>query len=57
MANDNHMDNYLKENLAFVYYGAIVNNLQKKKKQKKKKKKKNEMRAMHIRGSCKKFCH
>ena len=23
---DNHMDNYLKEILAFVYYGLIVNN-------------------------------
>ena len=26
MVNDNHMDNYLKEILAFVYYDSIVNN-------------------------------
>ena len=26
MVNDNHVDNYLKEILAFVYYGSIVNN-------------------------------
>ena len=24
--NDNHVDNYLKEILVFVYYGSIVNN-------------------------------
>ena len=24
--NDSHVDNYLKEFLAFVYYGSIVNN-------------------------------
>ena len=26
LVNDNHVDNYLKEILAFVYYGSIVNN-------------------------------
>ena len=26
LVNNNHMDNYLKEILAFVYYGSIVNN-------------------------------
>ena len=26
LVNDNHMDNYLKEILVFVYYGLIVNN-------------------------------
>ena len=26
LVNDNHMDNYLKEILVFVYYGSIVNN-------------------------------
>ena len=25
LVTDNHVDNYLKENLAFVYYGSIVN--------------------------------
>ena len=25
LVNDNHVDNYHKEILAFVYYGAIVN--------------------------------
>ena len=24
--NDNHVDNYLEEILAFVYYGSILNN-------------------------------
>ena len=26
LVSDNHVDNYLKEILAFVYYGSIVNN-------------------------------
>ena len=26
LVNDNHVDNYLKHILAFVYYGSIVNN-------------------------------
>ena len=26
VVNDNHVDNYLKEILTFVYYGLIVNN-------------------------------
>ena len=26
LVNDNHADNYLKEHLAFVSYGSIVNN-------------------------------
>ena len=26
LVNDNHVDNYLKESLAFVYYGSIVIN-------------------------------
>ena len=26
LVNDNHVDNYLKEILAFVYYGSTVNN-------------------------------
>ena len=26
LVNDNHVDNYLKEILAFVYYGSVVNN-------------------------------
>ena len=26
MDNDNHVDNYLKDILAFVYYSSIVNN-------------------------------
>ena len=26
LVNDNHVDNDLKESLAFVYYGSIVNN-------------------------------
>ena len=26
LVNDNHMDKYLKEILAFVYHGLIVNN-------------------------------
>ena len=26
LVNDNHVDNYLKEILAFVYYGLIVHN-------------------------------
>ena len=26
LVNDNRVDNYLKEILAFVYYGSIVNN-------------------------------
>ena len=26
LVNDNHVDNYLKEILAFVYYGSFVNN-------------------------------
>ena len=26
LVNDNHLDNYLKEILAFVYYSLIVNN-------------------------------
>ena len=30
LVNDNHVDNYLKEILAFVYYGSIVNNWPKK---------------------------
>ena len=25
LVNDNHVDNYLKEILAFVYYGSIIN--------------------------------
>ena len=25
LVNDNHMDNYHKESLAFEYYGSIVN--------------------------------
>ena len=29
MVNDNHVDNYLKEILAFVYYGSTINNLPK----------------------------
>ena len=29
LVNDNHVDNYLNEILAFVYYGLIVNNRQK----------------------------
>ena len=31
LVNDNHVDNYLKENFAFVYYGSIANNRLKKK--------------------------
>ena len=27
LVNDNLVDNYLMENLAFVYYGSIVNQL------------------------------
>ena len=27
LVNDNHMDNYIKEILAFVYYGLIVNKM------------------------------
>ena len=26
MVDDNHVDNYLKEILAFVYFGSTVNN-------------------------------
>ena len=26
LVSDNHVDNYLKEILAFVYYGSILNN-------------------------------
>ena len=26
LVNDNHVDNYLKENLAFLYYDSTVNN-------------------------------
>ena len=26
LVNDNHMDNYLRDILAFVYYGLVVNN-------------------------------
>ena len=29
MVNDNHVDKYLKEILAFVHYGSIVKNLPK----------------------------
>ena len=29
LVNDNDVDNYLKEILAFVYHGSIVNNQQK----------------------------
>ena len=36
LVNDNHMDNYLKEMLVFVYYGSIVNNQPNKKNNKKK---------------------
>ena len=30
LINDNHVDNYLKEIFAFVYYGFIVNSQHKK---------------------------
>ena len=30
LVNDNHVDNYLKEILAFLYYGSIVNSRSKK---------------------------
>ena len=30
LVNDNRVDNYLKEMLAFVYHGSIVNNQPKK---------------------------
>ena len=33
LVNDNHVDNYLKDILAFVYYGSIVNNRSKNRKE------------------------
>ena len=55
LVNVNHVDNYLKEILAFLYYGLILNNHPKNAKSKKLKKKKKKVNDLYICSKVLKF--
>ena len=48
LVNDNHMDSYIKEIMAFVYYGSIVNNRPPPRKKNKKKTKNKKQKTEQV---------